>query len=250
MTRPDLTILERFKNGEIDPARAASKLDRTSQGKLWAGEIALEQAFLDMDDPEKVIDHLTYAVERFSRVEEVAAYFATKTSRAVLARAAIQSALIPVYAWMTLCGQLPPTKSQVTEKAHGDTITIGYQLTKAYSSGKYVSEDEKPYMSGMISEVAILALLQRFAIREVGGNTFSPILSTLREDRRNNSGSTVNHGWDISVFTQLEEANPIFSTKSRSKHQSIVPGDEIQTKKGYPELLLIPTFGSTIVNMM
>ncbi len=113
-------------------------------------------------------------------------------------------------------GQLPQIP-QVTEKAYDKTVTIGYKLTKAYFSGNYVSEDEKSSMSGMIGEIAVLALLQRFAIREIGSNTFSPILSMLREDRRNNHGSTINHGWDISVFTQLGRAKPILNYRVQVK---------------------------------
>ncbi len=198
-------IASKFLSGEIRHNQAISLLSQTSsEGLLWAGEIALENAQL-VRSKASILDNLQKAKLMLMRAEAIRLHTNKGRVDHVVARAQLQSLHLPVYGCLALEHSLP--SQQVAEKTYPRTLQVGMALAKEYEQTSNNTPEElelRKDMSGTLGEIAVLTLLERFALN-IGSDSWYPFLAYFSEDRRNRHGSTIGRGWNISVFTDLDE---------------------------------------------
>jgi len=126
------------------------------------------------------------------------------------ARAAHEIANMPIYKEL-VSGAYIPTQDALAEAycrtlEAGETITDRIkhfkELDKKFNSGVYVNHAQK--LTGIQSEVAVAALLHRYALYEIGDGTWFALPSTLENDHHVNDDVLSDGNWDIDVYAQIE----------------------------------------------
>jgi hypothetical protein len=211
-THQDNGIIWGYVHGTFDAKTAIRCLEGTTpRGILWAGEIALEQAYKiknsDEDQAgkkkEDAYQSLVTAQRLFDRAFKVGQYASIFTMDQVMARARVQSALLPVHAIAIAEGTLPNVNA--ASKAYERTVEVGRVLVdehQAVRQAAYKSpraKDELYDMIGFAGEMAAMLPVQRKGLNDIGPDSMFAVLSHLSNDNRNTGGSSVNHGWDVSV---------------------------------------------------
>lgn len=238
-------IIGSYYARSVDSRTAIRRLEHTTaQGILWAGEIALEQAHKAADNS-KASESLSYAQAMFARAKKIGELASRLSIDHVTARAQVQSVHLPVQALLVLEDRLPPRP--LAEKVYQRTVNIGYSLALEHRANVHgANRIELNDMLGVTGELAVLSLLERVSLRAIGTESWFPLLSLASEDHRNKHGSSLNHGWDISIFTDREDS-PITDYRiqvkaSNGKPPSLVRPDEtgISLVSIHPDLKIKP----------
>jgi hypothetical protein len=190
----DLTVLRSYLSGKNDYKNTRSHLNNsTAQGQIWAGEIALERAHKYND-----LEFLSDAQLSFDRA--LGSLAVTGKSPELLARAKIRHSHLPVDGIMIMDGALPP--KFLAETVYRQTVQIAHDLVlEKQEMRREQSEKDTCDIKGVLGELAVLSLLERVAIREIGSDNWFPELSLISQDRNNKHGSSVDRGWDINIFS-------------------------------------------------
>ncbi len=107
-----------------------------------------------------------------------------------------------------------PTNNNLSE-IYSDLVTSSNELLD-YSNNSPRSQDKTSLEArGVLGEMTILLLLQRFALNNMPEGTWTPLQSYFSEDHGGNciANSDV-PSWDINIFTQLEKKARINKTYS------------------------------------
>jgi len=218
-------VLNGYLRSRLDPNVAQRHLESGGlQGLVWAGEIALEQAYKRSDLPslesaqayfQKAI-HLGHFVSGVNNHE----------NRYLLAQSEVLLNHLPVAAGISLAHKLP--QKPIAQKVYSKTVTIGHDLAAVLSPVDRTTESSGlSRVAGLTSELAVLLLLERAALK-IGPDSWFPLLSFISEDKRNGSGSLINHGWDINVFADNQSQSGLdvvyrtqikSSDRTPNKHQ-------------------------------
>ncbi len=100
-----------------------------------------------------------------------------------------------------------------------------YYLDKLVNQSPY-NDREKQSLVGKLGEIAVLALAQRWALREIGTKDWLPIQSFFHEDHGGNCLYVTNQpAWDITIYeSKLDPLNPVQQTH------------KIQIKNSHPQI--------------
>lgn len=195
--------------GSIEPVEAYKQLSKlTADQKVVAGHLALEIAKKHSPDhKEESAEWLEAAVDSFKRASIESrlggtAYLLTlsEAELGMIHARAIEPLLIS--------RKLPgPKAAQSIQKLY-------LHQARRLAETRQLMLETKQYgfaqdALGKMSELAVLALCQRFAIREVGPESWFPYQASLFEDNANIANNAkYNHAWDISIYTDLEQGHP------------------------------------------
>lgn len=246
-SREDLIInspvydLHRYIDGKVDAATTCVKLDaHSSQGNLFAGEIAIEQARRHTQKA-NALAWLTYADLALSRAVDLDQMYG-KPIGSVGARAIIQRAQLPVHAQLLDRNRLPD--KELAANIYKSTVSAGMGLLRSIHLPEvYTDEEARSHAQGTLSEIAALSLAQRFALREIGSDTWFPHLSLVSEDKKNRRGSSVNHKWDITILGDRGDG-PVVDERVEIKTSMYLVdpllqrGNPIKSVFVYPDLAL------------
>ncbi|MDQ5913809.1 MAG: hypothetical protein QG623_428 [Patescibacteria group bacterium] len=126
-------------------------------------------------------------------------------------KAMFELANLPIYREIVNGSQTPSIEAMTEVYENGLDIGetfcqwIDYFLgNKGFSANVDMGESAQGLI-GCSSEVAVLALLQRYAISGVGDGSWFAIPSMYEEDYHINDQGDGSVNWDIGVYTQLEE---------------------------------------------
>ena len=190
----DLAVLRTYLDNKSNYKQARSHLNNsTAQGQCWAGEIALEKAH-----KYNSLDYLDDAQISYERA--LGSLAVSGKNPELVAKAKIRSAHLPVDGIMIMDQALPP--KSLAETVYKQTIQISQDLALARQE-MHRTQPEKDTcdLKGVLGEFAILSLLERISIQEIGSENWYPTLSLISQDRKNRHGSSVDRGWDISIFS-------------------------------------------------
>jgi hypothetical protein len=208
----DRGIIWEYVHGTFDAKTAIRYLEVTTpQGILWAGEIALEQAYKikNCDEGqtakknEEAYQSLINAQKLFDRAYRLGQLASMFTMDQVMARARVQSALMPIHAIAIQEGTLPNAKA--ASKAYERTVEVGRVLVDEHQAVRQAAyrspraRNELINISGFTGEMAAMLPIQRKGLQDIGPDSMFAVFSLLSKDNRNTGGSSVNHGWDVSV---------------------------------------------------
>lgn len=209
-----LHILNNLRSGLIGQDQAVKNFAKTNTplGWLLAGQVYLESAIRPKKNYQSQI-YINNAGEMFNRcINMNVNNFRDKyTDLSYQFRALVHTTLLPTYYFLT-DKKLPP--NNVTENMYSNLLNVGKKMVDEYFREKNNTDEDniinKSKLYGLISEVGVLALLQRFSIKEdgIGSDTYTATLTTFSDDFRNKSGSTINHASDINVYTKLSDNDP------------------------------------------
>lgn len=174
-------------------------------GRYFAGEFALQLA-CDTSGTEAA-DWLALAEHKLNpsdfkgNLKDIDAY------SAYAARAVLRFAQLPLHRRMVLKGQLP--EPEAAKAAYNTTLSWSTQFVGLLR----VNRDSRTrncqdYMTGVAGEACVLLLGQR-AAQAMGTEEWFPLLSLLLEDNANRFSEEKGKGWDISIFTHVDQSEPI-----------------------------------------
>lgn len=121
------------------------------------------------------------------------------------ATASTRLALRPAYEALVLRDSLPtPAEEEqsYTRLLHA-SADIAANLAMTPEEGSSIRND----LIGCTSEISVQLLLMRFGIREVPGE-YGPFFTFVSEDYGDGRRATIRNRWDVSVYTEGEEAKP------------------------------------------
>jgi hypothetical protein len=169
----------------------------TAEGKLWAGEVALEEAY-KAGTTDKAAGLFSYAQNMFNKAYYDQRLVWPDRYDPISARARIQAANMPIHRFLFF-NQLPP--NDMVKDVYCEVVNVCYALAEEHRAKRpSVDIDSRHEISGAIGEYAILALsLRDYIVGDEQPKLF-PQLAMYTEDRRNSHGSSINHGWDISEY--------------------------------------------------
>ncbi len=103
-----------------------------------------------------------------------------------------------------------PTE-EIVFKEYEKLVKIGGNYTRKLDNLSLYSDRDREIMTGTLGEIAVLALSQRWAIKEIGTKDWLPIQSSFNEDH---GGScieiTSKPAWDITIYeSRSDTSNPI-----------------------------------------
>lgn len=234
----NLSILIGYLNGKCSYKQARHTLNSsTPQGQVWAGEIALENAHKYND-----LDYLGEAQTSFDKA--LGSLALSGNSPELVARAKIRNSHLPVDGIMIMDGLLPPKK--LAEKVYGQTVQIAQDLAEKRKEMYRVNrEDDTCDLKGVLGELAVLTLLERTAIYEIGSDNWYPSLSLISQDRNNRHGSSVDRGWDISIFSDYwgvkMPSHKIQVKNSKHAHIEADRRKDIILVEVDPDMRILPT---------
>lgn len=216
------TILSELRFNKISRATAIKRLESTdAYGLFSCGELLIQEAYdtpVTGDYLNKLLastDYLRAAIQSRNianndRVDSTSA------------RAMLQLENIPIHD-LVIQRKLP--EKNLAESVHQRTIEIAYSLLK--DSWEYTEDRIKSV--GVLGELSVLALDQRLAVRKIGSGIYFPCPSTFDQDYRNNHGSVLDRGWDMSVFgdvgfgMRLETKAQVKTRDNRPEGREIKP---------------------------
>ena len=186
-----------------DAIKSLSRLDES--GKLYAGQLIMEKAF-DASSGDENIELLSLAAAQFLEIDKMAGvYREEKRITADTFKARLFLGYLTTYAFMTSEETLPPFRQ--AQDAYQKTVQIGADI---------LGEIKKPVCSqnelkrrtdlvGLLGEVAVLGLINRSAVYDIGSEDYFAVPTTVGFDRANNHGTTVDNSSDINIYTDVPE---------------------------------------------
>lgn len=151
--------------------------------------------------------------------------------------AAVGLACLPLWASIAVDSKNPPLTA--LRKAYNQLIDIGMDSVVAVRglNGRLTAaqKEKNGDLRGGISEISVLLLLQRFALKELGDNSWVAVPSLLRQNlAKKRKGTYVNKAWDVSVFTQANPEDNVeltykvqVKTRHSEKDASYAPGIQL-----------------------
>lgn len=175
-------------------------------GLVFAGDACLEMAFSTMNDNEK-LSWLDRAGQNWRKCIEQQPLYSTKLN-SDSAAASMQLAHENVYRWLNLLHTLPPQK--VVEQTYLNILDLGSDfLTRQQLKDTNARDrEESQSLRGSLSELSVLALLHRFALRQMDDQSWLAVPALTTENCGTRSYSLDSYKWDISVLTQADNSQP------------------------------------------
>lgn len=136
-------------------------------------------------------------------------------------RSLLQLAQLPLVSYMSATRSLPAPN--LVDKVYKTTLEVGNELAQNFYrqlDDKSTTLEQQQQLAGVLSESGILLLGQRYASMHMQDQSWLPMFALFSEDHANTRGSSTNHAWDISVWTDVENKQPEVTYKVQVKNSS------------------------------
>lgn len=175
-------------------------------GLVFAGDACLEMAFSTQNDNEK-LSWLDRASQNWRKCIDQQPLYCTKLN-SDSAAARTQLAHENVYRWISLLHNLPPQK--VVEQTYLNILDLGSDfLTRQQIKDTSARDmEDSQSLRGSFSELSVLALLHRFALRQMDDQSWLAVPALITENCGTRSYIFNSYKWDISVLTQPDNSQP------------------------------------------
>lgn len=204
--RPALAIANQYLQGELLADRAATRLAEGNPfGRFLAGEVLLDQV---TKDPTSVVaGHLSRAKEHFTAVVQQTDNglwqdgYDHAGSRG---RAMFRIAQLGVYHSLYAQKVMPkrPAVEAAYRKVLGTAVQVNHHRSKNFQDRITSALD----LRGVIGEMAVLLLAQRYALHTEISDEWLPLQSSFSEDHGGNClADTGAYAWDMNVFAPTGE---------------------------------------------
>lgn len=214
-------VSSEYQHGRTPLAIAVQRFERSGsvKGLLDAAELCLEQAFKE-DGLEKTGEWLGRGKHNLERIvhNNVAAETPVKHETV---RALLHLAQLPNTQHLALTNAIPPVRK--AEGAYQQTVKVMHSLTPAFQRQRQNSarHSDVAFQAGTFAEASVLLLGQRHALREMGDQSWFPMMAWHSQDHANTHGTTINRGWDVSVYTDIDGVeNPTYRIQVKSSDQA------------------------------
>ena len=229
-------IIPELKNYLITTGHAIRQLSISSspKGLLYAGGLAVDVSSRS-SGKDKADDYLVYAEHLFNRSDSTSrSLYRTETSGTQV-RARTLKAMLAMH-WLFNAGYLPT--AEVSEGVYRSVVSEALGLLDVAFDKKY-SERYQKNARGVIAELAVFSLLSRDSQQKTGDEVYFPILSTPSQSQVNTAGSTVDHNWDMAIFTPGSDNLPGLTYRlqvkshddSQHQHGRKWEGDKVGSNK-------------------
>lgn len=200
-----LPIANQYLSGRAPIGKTLYRLRQrgTNFSGLVAAELLIDEAWKSA--PLTAGSEIERATRHYEKVKAVARRPGEFDFETHL-RAKIRLAQLPVLALMLGQRELPP--SEATQKMYGDLLKISHKaLTRFDHMRDELPVSTRRIVAGTASELAVLLLGQRHALREDIAQSWLPLQSRFSEDHGGNCyGRSEVPGWDTSFYTQTPGA--------------------------------------------
>lgn len=181
-------------------------------GLVIAGSVALEIASKPENTEAQKLEWLTNANDNWSSVIDKGSRLGHISNFVI--ESAMQKSSLPSYMSLLLNSELPNTK--VMQKYYADLCSVGNcmydKFQNDYAQRESDTFNSKPEvikrirLAGLIGELAVTMLFQRFVRNELGDKEQVALPSLFSQDRgiNRNRGSTEVRAWDVTVFQQFD----------------------------------------------
>jgi len=199
-----LTIANRYLHGEVGAETAAKQLTTKGPfGKLLAGEVLLDR--MTTSPASFASTYSTRARQQYNGVVEQ-----TKSGQwkdgydHAGSRIRAQMRLAQLTALETLYSKRKLPAERSAEVMYNRLLSLGRTAIDSRHGRPLSKVDSAIEERGMLNELAVLLLAQRFAIREVGSDEWFPFQSSFSEDTAGDclERRPDDYTWDLNVFTR------------------------------------------------
>ena len=181
----------------------------SSHSQLLAGDMSLECAFSsgDLNERAELIDR--------ARVDwENCLDFVNKSGHHRLdqhtERAARQLIFLPHYNRLLMLGEMPEANQTSTREAYDKLMLVACTIVQ---DGLPDDPGQRSGLVGSISELSVIALLNRFTLQTNTTHQFAALPSFVSQDLGvGKKGAPKKPQWDVSVYTRYDESEPILLT--------------------------------------
>jgi len=193
-----LGTADEYLHGEIGAFEAAARVrDCGLIGKLFAGEVLLDAAAHHaVDDIESAIRESHHILKPLGKIAYDACHVTDLDS---VIGAAYRHAQMPLLDAVILERHPPATK--VVEESYHKLVNLGRQVI---GPGQHLATENTHAageLIGRTSEIAVLLLGLRFALRKAGPSDWLPLQSFFSEDHGGSSLEfTGKDAWDLNVY--------------------------------------------------
>lgn len=214
-------LLRGTVTGSVRPSDAYTTLRQMEYADaiLSAGSLALDEA-LRTPSIELSSEWLDKAAKSFDRVIHKTDSAGDSITDPAGGAAAMRKAQLPNYASIVATGELPG--GTVAQRALDNTIDIAMKMKRGLD-GLIANKHQniaKMSLFGVLAEADVLAIGQRYAIREHTDRSWFPLLAMHEDDHHGWSHNNKHDAWDISVYTHLGTA-PELSYKVQVKSSAL-----------------------------
>jgi|GEM_PF-5135531 len=220
-----LQVATQYLHGSLDAPSAEARLHGCHEaGKFMTGEVYLEEA--SKSDAEAAKGNISqaeaaYRKSLFSATDRLNPASACQ-SRALL-RLSQMAVIVPV-----IQDKRMPLHDEATT-AYGDTLNAYKTIIRAYRSDtSYERTKVRGQIIGVLGELSVLLLAQRYAIRHHITDCWFPLQSTARGEYAGYTDQGKNKSWDIEINTAGEDGQPAPTYKLQVK-----AGHQLQKDKPY-----------------
>jgi hypothetical protein len=197
-----------------------------------AGAIALDLAARSDNTPDEQISWLVRSHDLWQRAID------RSTRTGAVEDATIHSAIglaaLPSYSELLYGKRI--ADSGIQQRMYADLSSIAL-LTDGYWTSAVAKgdNDARGDAAGIMAELAVLLLHQRFVIQRLGDDSMLSLPSRISEDRgpTRRRGSHVSDGWDVSILTKSPDGEPVLTykvqvkTHSKTKGRKFIYADDI-----------------------
>lgn len=236
-----LTIAEAYLSGEKELGQAVYRLvKRGSFGHLLAGEITLEEA--SKSSPSLVSSHLNNAKRHYKNASSnhvLKQEVGSEHTPGIRARALLRLPQLPIYDAIYRQGELPNQEraaSVYRKLIDGAEGMIDAQQERGRDKSRTVTD-----LTGIMGETAVLLLAQRYALREIGAESWFPATSLYSEDKGLSADCAGTLPWDVSIFTRISRKDPIdksYRIQVKNGVDELQSTDDVAVVHVYPDLAL------------
>ncbi len=181
-------------------------------GLVIAGSVALEIASKPKNTEAQKLEWLTNANDNWSSIIDRGSKLGNISNYVI--ESAVKKSSLPSYMSILLNNELPNTK--VRQKYYTDLCSIGIGMYNKFQNDYSQRESDtfnnksevikRIRLAGLIGELAVTMLFQRFVRNELGDKEQIALTSLFSQDRGINRsrGSTEIRAWDVTIFQQFD----------------------------------------------
>lgn len=243
-----LEIANGYLNAELGYGEARHRLARRgSFGNLMAGELALEEASkIGKQKNSLVSSFIDQALISYKRTTDTTAQELADTKLSNQLRANFRLAQLGVFNQLFKTQCIP--EASTINKMYRSLTKLGARTLQENPESFRDKTHGITEVKGTLGELAVLALAQRHALREVDGQGWLPMQSLFSEDQGGDClEDKESSSWDMTIFTQYDPKDPLQETyKIQTKSSLYSPREtgDITTVSIRPDLLLYPEEGT------
>lgn len=200
---------------EYEEADEALRKLRTGgvPGQLFSGEVCLQEASRDQSNADYWIKRSSAYFVKAWRQEDMSnmtAYTPAAT------RAALRLAQMPVLVPMLVSGEFADL-STVRQAYKESALIASHVGGLIMRPNAFQKSRTKSDCFGILSEVAVLGLAQRFSVRQTQTDCWQATSTLIASDRGTLRRGYVKDGWDIDIWSKSDEQPPELSYKVQVK---------------------------------